>query len=201
MADAKEVEKPVGLFVMNDVITEDHHAKAIAFLSGIPCEKYHPITARGKHRIRIGFGRPAKNEKPVPEELKHLLAVMLESLKSEAGPELLAMLNKFDLENYRLTINQYEPGWGLGDHYDTKAGEDAIVIGLTLCPNADTTRRMMFTKGEKDANGKKVTHAVLTRAKSAYVFWKDGYTDWQHGSKANKKQKGLVYSISFRYNC
>ena len=201
MADAKKVEKPVGLFVMNDVITEKQHAEAMVFLSQIPKERYHPITTRGKYPMRIGFGRPEKNEDPVPQELKHLLPAVIESLKSEAGPELVTMLNEFDLEKLRLTINMYDPGRGLGDHCDTEAGEDAIVIGLTLCSNTDTTRRMMFTKVEKDANGKKVTHAVLTRAKSVYVLWNDGYTDWMHGSKANKKQKGTVYSITFRYNC
>jgi len=201
MVDANKVEKPAGLFVMNDVITDDLHDKVIAFLSGISDEEFHPITARGKHRIRIGFGRPAKNEKPVPAELTHLIEVVLESLKSGADPELAARIDKYELEKNRLTINKYKTGWGLGDHCDTKAGEDAIVIGLTLCSNTDTTRRMMFTKVEKDANGKKVTHAVLTRAKSVYVLWNDGYTDWMHGSKANKKQKGTVYSITFRYNC
>ena len=54
---------------------------------------------------------------------------------------------------------------------------------------------MMFTKKEKNVHGKKIVHALLTHPESAYVFWKHGYTGWQHGSKADKKQKGRVYLI------
>jgi len=45
------------------------------------------------------------------------------------------------------------------------------------------TRRMMFTKREKKANGKKIVHAVLTRPMSAYIFYKDGYRDWMAARK------------------
>ena len=195
------VEKPIGLAYMNDVIDDALQDRALKYLDGLKDEAFHTITGRGKNHIRIGYGRPEKGEDPVPDELKGLALAIFTSLKSWAEGDLVDMLVNFDVKNYRLTVNKYEPGWGLGDHYDTKAGENAIVIGLTIAANPEATRRMMFTKKEKNVHGKKIVHAVLTRPQSAYVFWKDGYTGWQHGSKADKKQKGRVYSITFRSTC
>jgi hypothetical protein len=48
---------------------------------------------------------------------------------------------------------------------------------------------------------KKQIHDVETRANSVYVFFGEAYYEWKHESVGSMKQKGTVYSLTFRANC
>jgi len=118
-ADSITVDKPIGLLCINDVIDQKLHDEAVAYLESLDRNLFHTITPRSKHRIHIGYGRDEKGEDPIPKELEALAPAMFKSIKSSdtADPELLHLLGVYDEHTHRMTVNVYEPGWSLGDHY------------------------------------------------------------------------------------
>ena len=191
--------KPTGLFYRNDVISEDKGKKLISFLEKIQEEERQPNNRGrfpGKIRLRIGYGRD--HEKEMPTELEGIVGDILESIKSSISIQEMIMFEPFKVNKNRVTINRYTPGMKLPAHKDFQKFDNAVVIGLTLCVNRDSTRRMRFSLSE---NGQKHNHDVLTRSLSGYFSFKDVYYKWKHESLGSKKQKGIIYSLTFRANC
>ena len=191
--------KPTGIFYRDDVIDDVKGDKLVYFLEKIQEEKWQPNNRGrfpGKIRLRIGYGRD--HEENMPIELDGIVEDILDSIKSSISIEEMKIFDPFKSRKTRVTINRYKPGMKLPAHKDFQEYDDAVVIGLTLCVNRDSTRRMRFSLNE---NGQKNTHDILTRSLSAYFFFKDAYYEWKHESLGSKKQKGIIYSLSFRANC
>jgi len=184
--------KPVGLAYRENVIGKELRNKILDFLVSISEEEWQVLKSSimATKKRRIGYGR--KDEKSVPEELRDLLPAILASIMESMNDVEKALLAVYK-NDYRFTINRYLPGMNLGLHYDTKAGEDAIVMGFTIGTTDKTFRSMKFQN--KDGH----VHPVITRDNSVYIFYGDAYTDWKHGS--SPPTKGVVYSITIRANC
>ena len=195
------MKKPTGILYRNNVVSFEQQKKVVSFLGKLPKKTWQPNNRGrfpGKIRFRIGYGRNHEDE--MPDELKHLVPTILDSIKSSITEEEIKLFDVFKTNKSRVTINRYRKGRRLGAHKDPLEFKNAIVIGLTLCrrQDSDTIRKMRFTQKEGD---KKHTHDVETSANSIYVFFGNAYYAWKHESVGIMKQKGTVYSLSIRANC
>jgi len=191
--------KPSGIFYRDDVIDDVKGEKIISFLQKIQEEKWQPNNRGrfpGKIRLRIGYGRDCEENMPI--EIDGIVGDILDSIKTSISIEEMKMFDPFKSQKIRVTINRYKPGMKLPAHKDFQKYDNAVVIGLTVCVNRDSTRRMRFSL---EQNGQKHIHDVLTRSLSGYFFFKDAYYDWKHEMLGSKKQKGIIYSLTFRANC
>jgi len=193
------MKKPTGILYRNNVVSFEQQKNVVSFLRKLPKKTWQPNNRGrfpGKIRFRIGYGR--SNQEEMPYELKHLVPTILESIKGSITDEEMKLFDVFKTNKSRVTINRYRKGAKLAAHKDPQEFKNAIVIGLTLCRKQETIRKMRFTQKEGD---KKHTHDIETSANSVYIFFGDAYYEWKHESVGNMKQKGTVYSLSFRANC
>jgi len=197
-------EKPIGLYVKPDAISDQLHAQMLEYLSNVTWVQrfgktyprtahynyFHtPIDATDPGEIQAEF----KSKYP---ELYNLAHTTFESMKSVIPAGTHPAFDKFEPET--VSIHKHAPGYGLGSHYDNTHDEGAgLVLMINICndgmdaPKVD--REFVFTD---PPGGRKFS--VFTSAKTALVFTGNAYDYWRHESIRNKKQTVTCYSITIR---
>ena len=192
------MEAPKGVLCFDSVIPRALAEQAFRYIDSTELVWYGPRSRTGcvkKKKSRCSFGRHEGTEPEVPPIFEEIGRRAIEAVRSrvpiEHAEEVKAILS--DANAATCILNLYDPGDGIAPHNDP-GRQNAVVLGITLCEIPTTTRKMRFRK-VKDKTKK---HTVVTRDCSAYLFWGDGYYDWQHESVKSKLQTGRVLSASFR---
>jgi alkylated DNA repair dioxygenase AlkB len=181
-------EKPDNILYLANALTENLETEAISVLENLV--GWRPIAGKrykGTKEQRLGYGR--KHQEKIPEVLIKLATESLKILL-ESHPELFENNEVFkNFSPETLVINRYNIGEKCGAHHDPPR-ENPLVIGITI----QNSRTMRW---RKDTN-KSVKYDILTEPRSVYCFWGDAFNCWTHESVASKKQKGVVFSLTFR---
>jgi hypothetical protein len=198
-------ERPRGLYFKQDVISDETHAKLLAFFSTTDWiqrfGKTYPKTAHYNYFYTSieatdpeGIQAEFKNKYPELYEAAH---ETFESIKSEIPRDAHPAFDTFLPET--VSVHKHCPGWGLGAHYDNSADEGAglvlmlNVVDGNLQDSRIVNREFLFTD---PPGGRKFS--VFTPAKMGLVFTGNAYDFWRHESIRNKKQTVTNYSITIR---
>ena len=183
-------QHPENILYIPEVITPELEEQALIYCNTIT--NLRPISGKrfkGTKDMRTGFGR--EHQEKIPDVFNNLISEALSKLNNK-NPEL--FINHIEFSNFNpetLVLNKYEIGDKCGAHHDPPR-EQPLVIGITI----GNTRKMRW---RKDTN-KLIKYDIVTEPRSLYAFWGDAFNSWTHESVASKKQKGVVYSLSFRKN-
>ena len=176
-------------------VSEDTARSALRWIRKLPDEAWKPVDPRrSKDCSRIKFtarffhaASDAWSTRVPPE----LLALGEEAVEAARASVPGAPWDDFQIDT--LVLNRYAAGKGVHKHQDPKQWVP-LVLGVTLYDDAfnSPVNAMEFTH-ERDKR------VVPTPHRSAYVFHGKAYTDARHARKpCSKKQKGNVYSLTFR---
>jgi alkylated DNA repair dioxygenase AlkB len=192
------MDAPKGVLCFDNVIPRALAEQAFQYIDTTELVWYGPQSKTGvvkKKKSRVSFGRHEGVDPDLPPVFEEIGRRAIEAVRSrvpiEQREEVHALLS--DANAATCILNMYDPGDGIAPHNDP-ARRNPMVLGVTMCEVATTTRKMRFHKC-KDKTKK---HTVITRDCSAYLFWGDGYSDWKHESVKSKLQRGRVLSASFR---
>ena len=90
----------------------------------------------------------------------------------------------------RVVANKYSPGQGCRQHQDGPRNKRVWAVNIGL-PGSTRKMRFICKKTRK-------RHELLLASGDVYVFHKAAYAECTHGSVANAKQLGTIYSATFR---
>ena len=170
---------------------------ALAFLMSLSPDAFTKVAPSSKRKSRLRYGGfpgsarrlftgPASGT-TIPARLKAVGEEALEAARL-AVPD--APWDAFSLDT--LVVNHYLPGEQVRPHKDPPRWEP-LVLGVTLCEVRDAVSVMQFAVGDDK-------HRIVTPHRSAYVFHGRAYTDATHARLPSKRQRGAVWSLTFRAN-
>ena len=199
------ISKPHGLYVRENAISDETHAKLLAYLEQVPWiqrfGKQYPKTAHHNYmyttKEETESGHDDAELRAEYPELFETAHEVFNSMKSEIPPGTHAAFDNF--EPQRISVHKHCPNWGLGAHYDNSHDEgDGLVLMLNVVKEdptktAQIQREFLFTD---PPGGRKF--GVFTPAKMGMVFTGNAYDYWRHESVRNPKQTVTNYSITIR---
>jgi len=181
-------KQPENILYIPEAITSELEKEALLYCNNIT--NYKPISGKrfkGIKNMRTGFGR--NHQEKIPNVFNDIITQALTTLKTK---NLELFSNHTEFSNFHpetLVLNKYDIGDKCGAHHDPPRAEP-LVIGITI----GNSRKMRW---RKDTNIL-TKYDIVTEPRSLYAFWGDAFNSWTHESVASKKQKGVVYSLSFR---
>ena len=175
------------------VSAESAHT-VLKWLKARPDSAWAQVTPRSKDRTRIKFGRRGfygTDEGWFAQIPPDLLAIGQEALEAARARFPDAPWEAFGAID-TVVVNRYAAGRGVNKHKDPPRWVP-LVLGVTLCDDPyGPVSVMQFEQGQERVQ-------VATPHLSAYVFHGRAYTDATHARKpGHTKQRGLVYSLTFR---
>jgi len=179
---------PKNIIYLPNIINLELEKEALLELDNY--QKWNPIQGKrykGTKDMRLGFGR--HHQLPIPEIFNKISQKAIQ-IFSEKNPELFSEKVEFKyFTPETLVINKYNIGDKCGAHHDPPR-ENPLVIGITI----GNSRKMRW-RNDKNKN---IKYDIITEPRSLYAFWGDAFNNWTHESVASKKQKGTLYSLTFR---
>ncbi len=179
---------------VSHAVSDDSAHGALRWIKNLPKEAWQPVDPRSRDCSRIKFsaqrfyGESDAWATRVPPELLALGEEAVERARTVVPG---APWDGFQIDT--LVLNRYPAGKGVHKHKDPPKWVP-LVLGVTLYEDAcnSPVNAMEFADGRD-------RRIVPTPHRSAYVFHGKAYTDATHARKpCSKKQKGNVYSLTFR---
>lgn len=180
---------PQDVALIPHILTPDTCRDAMICLDALAEDSYHhlvhPRWGPSARKGEAAYGRD--NQEPIPPQLRQVADEIRHYFTQHfPGSALAAPMQT-------LTVQRYKPGEGLSKHRDGPKAKP-FVVGVTLCHDQAYIRKLRF----RQVCNPDIKYDLLTPHASVYVFHGDAYNSWTHESVKSKKQKQLVYSLTFR---